>query len=84
MNGGKVIWMIDATNADMDSLSNKTNCGYFKRLKSGRPTFKYGVHVNSNLVEDISSSKIPIPIASLMTFLNELVPWNTFQFLSQH
>jgi hypothetical protein len=23
MNGGKVIWMLDATNANMDSLANK-------------------------------------------------------------
>lgn len=81
MSGGKVIWMLDATNADMDSLSNK---GSFlvhplRDLNLGDQLFKYGVRVNSNLVEDISSSKIPVPVS----FVNdvpkwELLPWRYF------
>lgn len=81
MNGGKVIWMIDATNADMDSLSNKGSfiASSLRDLNLGDQLFKYGVRINSNLVEDISSSKIPIPIS----FVNdipqwELVPWRYF------
>lgn len=81
MNGGKVIWMIDATNADMDSLSNKGSfiASTLRDLNLGDQLFKYGVRINSNLVEDISSSKIPIPVS----FVNdipqwELVPWRYF------
>ena len=81
MNGGKVIWMIDATNADMDSLSNKGSfiASTLRDLNLDDQLFKYGVRINSNLVEDISSSKIPIPIS----FVNdipqwELVPWRYF------
>ena len=81
MNGGKVIWMIDVTNADMDSLSNKGSfiASTLRDLNLGDQLFKYGVRINSNLVEDISSSKIPIPIS----FVNdipqwELVPWRYF------
>ena len=81
MNGGKVIWMIDATNADMDSLSNKGSfiASTLRDLNLGDQLFKYGVRINSNLVQDISSSKIPIPIS----FVNdipqwELVPWRYF------
>ena len=81
MNGGKVIWMIDATNADMDSLSNKGSfiASTLRDLNLGDQLFKYGVRINSNLVEDISSSKIPIPIS----FINdipqwELLPWRYF------
>jgi len=81
MNGGKVIWMLDATNADMDSLSNKGSfiASTLRDLNLGDQLFKYGVRINSNLVEDISSSKIPVPIS----FVNdipqwELVPWRFF------
>ena len=81
MNGGKVIWMLDATNADMDSLSNKGSfiASTFRELNLGDQLFKYGVRVNSNLVEDISSSKIPVPVS----FINdipqwELLPWRYF------
>jgi len=81
MSGGKVIWMIDATNADMDSLSNKGSFLAYplRDLNLGDQLFKYGVRVNSNLVEDISSSKIPVPVS----FVNdvpkwELLPWRYF------
>ena len=73
MNGGKVIWMLDATNADMDSLANK---GSFlalplRDLNLGDQLFKYGVRVNSDLIEDISSSKIPVPVS----FVNDIPKW---------
>ena len=73
MNGGKVIWMIDATNADMDSLTNKGSfiASTLRDLNLGDQLFKYGVRINSNLVEDISSSKIPIPIS----FVNDIPQW---------
>ena len=81
MSGGKVIWMIDATNADMDSLSNKGSFLAYplRDLNLSDQLFKYGVRVNSNLVEDISSSKIPVPVS----FVNdvpkwELLPWRYF------
>tara|TARA_Y100000385_G_scaffold290520_1_gene364036 strand:- start:2467 stop:4182 length:1716 start_codon:yes stop_codon:yes gene_type:complete len=81
MNGGKVIWMLDATNADMDSLSNKGSfiASTLRELNLSDQLFKYGVRVNSNLVEDISSSKIPVPTS----FINdvpqwELLPWRYF------
>jgi ABC-2 type transport system permease protein len=81
MNGGKVIWMLDATNADMDSLSNKGSFLAYplRDLNLGDQLFKYGVRVNSNLIEDVSSSKIPVPVG----FVNdvpkwELLPWRYF------
>jgi len=81
MSGGKVIWMLDATNADMDSLSNKGSFLAYplRDLNLSDQLFKYGVRLNSDLVEDISSSKIPIPVS----FVNdvpkwELLPWRYF------
>ena len=81
MNGGKVIWMLDATIADMDSLANKGSflAHPLRDLNLGDQLFKYGVRVNSTIIEDISSSKIPVPIS----FINdqpkwELRPWRYF------
>ena len=81
MSGGKVIWMLDATNAHMDSLSNKGSfiASTLRELNLGDQLFKYGIRVNSNLIEDLSSSKIPIPVS----FVNdvprwELIPWRYF------
>ncbi|MAZ30538.1 MAG: gliding motility-associated ABC transporter substrate-binding protein GldG [Flavobacteriales bacterium] len=81
MNGGKVLWLIDGTMADMDSLSNKSSfLAYpFRELNLSDQLFKYGIRVNSNIIEDISSSKIPIPVS----FTNknpqwELMPWRYF------
>jgi len=81
MNGGKVIWMLDATNADMDSLSNKGSfiASTLRDLNLGDQLFKYGVRINSNLVEDISSSKIPVPISFINNIPQwELLPWRYF------
>jgi len=81
MSGGKIIWMLDATNADMDSLSNKGSFLAYplRDLNLGDQLFKYGIRVNSNLIEDVSSSKIPVPVS----FVNdvpkwELLPWRYF------
>ena len=81
MNGGKVIWMLDATNADMDSLSNKGSfiASTLRDLNLGDQLFKYGVRINSNLVEDISSSKIPVPTSFINNIPQwELLPWRYF------
>ena len=73
MIGGKVIWMLDATNADMDSLANKGSflAHPLRDLNLSDQLFKYGVRVNSDLIEDISSSKIPIPVS----FVNDIPKW---------
>ena len=63
MNGGRVIWMLDATNADIDSLSNKGTFLVHSQndLNLEDQLFKYGVRINKDLIKDISCSKIPIP-----------------------
>ena len=62
MSGGKVLWLVDGVRASMDSIKNKK--GYFiadkNELNIDDQLLKYGVRINSNLVEDIRSTKIPI------------------------
>jgi ABC-2 type transport system permease protein len=70
MRGGKVMWLIDGTNAAMDSLQY---CPEFMALPAQlRLTdmfFKYGVRVNSNLIQDIGSCQaLPIEQDKMMIF----------------
>ncbi len=62
MNGGRVLWLIDATNASIDSL--QTNGEFFAtdaNLQLHSLFFKYGVRMNTNLVQDLSCLSVPIP-----------------------
>lgn len=61
MNGGKIIWFIDGVNANMDSLqSNNSFIATRHNLNIDDLLFKYGLRVNSDLIEDIRSTQIPI------------------------
>jgi len=62
MNGGKVLWLIDATNASVDSLQG--NNEFFateNQLRLNSLFFKYGVRLNANLIQDLNCQAIPIP-----------------------
>lgn len=64
MYGGKVIWFIDPMNADMDSLANRGQA-MATRYPLGRldeMLFTYGVRLNSDILMDIVSQLIPMPV----------------------
>ncbi len=61
MNGGKVLWLIDAVHANIDSLQNINSFIALKNnLNLDDQLFKYGVRINTDLIEDMRSTKIPI------------------------
>jgi len=63
MKGGKVLWLLDAVNAEMDSLRNTSHTvAISKKLNLEDMLFKYGVRVNTDLLLDINA--IPIPIVT--------------------
>lgn len=61
MNGGRVLWAIDQLNVPMDSLQTQ---GFIMALDKGLnlddQLFKYGVRINSNLVEDKQCAPMPV------------------------
>ncbi len=63
MYGGKVLWLIDALNADLDSLSAQ---GQFMatRLPLGldEMLFNYGVRINPDVLMDMRCRPIPIQV----------------------
>ncbi len=55
MAGGKMIWLLDAVHAEMDSLSQAPqflSFPIYDRLNIGEMLFRYGVRVNTNIVMD--------------------------------
>jgi len=80
MQGGKVLWMVDGIYASMDSLSKAAETyGLSMPINLENQLFKYGVRVNTNLVMDMRSGVVPIPVNKKY----QLAPWFYFPLLSQ-
>ena len=66
INGGKTLWMVDQILAELDSLmSTGETLAYPRDLNLTDLLFSYGVRINSNLVEDLYSSKIPLATGNI-------------------
>ena len=77
MQGGRILWLVDAVNITLDSLIKSTQTmGMWAELNLDDILFKYGVRVNPVLIEDIQAGRIPInlaPTGSTPKFVP--VPW---------
>jgi ABC-2 type transport system permease protein len=77
MNGGKVLWLIDRLNADLDSLQ-RTN----RYVPSDYPLnledilFKYGARIQPNLILDMECARIPLRVGQQGQGQQfEMFPW---------
>lgn len=66
MRGGKILWLLDAVDAEMDSMTPEN---FFMALPFelglDDMLFKYGVRVNADLIQDVKSLRIPIVYGSI-------------------
>ena len=62
MKGGRVLWLIDGVKADINSLNNDTGSFIARKnkLNISDQLRSYGVIINSDLIQDLRSTKIPI------------------------
>lgn len=60
MNGGKIIWLIDQVNIDLDHLQNEEQISLATPIDLNLDDlfFKYGVRINPKLVQDLLSTPI--------------------------
>ncbi len=59
MNGGKTLWMLDAVNAEMDTLfQSKEIMAYPYDLNLTDFFFNYGVRINTALVKDVKKAAL--------------------------
>ncbi len=76
MNGGKVLWLLDAVHAEMDSLSSSSrfiSYPIMDKLKLGDMLFRYGARVNTNLLQDM--------IAVGVSDQRKIYPWVYFPII---
>ncbi|MEL1242451.1 gliding motility-associated ABC transporter substrate-binding protein GldG [Flavobacterium flavipallidum] len=62
MNGGKSMWLLDQTSAEMDSLYNDAGSMlvFPRNLNLNDMFFKYGIRINPDIVKDESGSPIKL------------------------
>ncbi len=83
MNGGKVFWLIDKMNINMDSLVvSSTNVAIPNELNIDDMLFKYGVRINADLLLDLQAAPIPIITGYVGNQpKQQLFPWYYFPLL---
>jgi len=64
MHGGKVLFLIDRLEANMDSASREDYFAFPYNLNLDDQLFKYGVRINPDVVEDRVSGKYPIVVGT--------------------
>ncbi|MBO7074492.1 MAG: gliding motility-associated ABC transporter substrate-binding protein GldG [Bacteroidales bacterium] len=82
MYGGKVMWLLDAVNADMDSLQNaESTMGLALNLNLDDQLFKYGVKINRNLLLAYPCAQIGLVTGEGASLQSILLPWYYFPLL---
>ena len=85
MSGGNIIWAIDKLYAEYDSLqkSDGSYVAFDRGLGLDDLLFKYGVRINSNLVQDLNCAKLPIVIGKQPNGapMIQRFPWPYYPFL---
>ena len=86
MGGGNIIWAIDKLYAEYDSLqkSNGAYVSFDRGLALNDLMFKYGIRINSNLVQDLNCAKLPLVVGTQGdgSPLIKRVPWPYYPFLN--
>lgn len=64
MNGGRILWLIDPVLVSLDSLSTgNMTLAFPQNLNLDDQLFRYGIRLNSNLVQDAECLLIPVNTA---------------------
>ena len=84
MYGGKVMWLLDAVSASMDSLqSQESTMGLALNLNLDDQLFKYGLKINRNLLLAYPCAQIGLVTGQGANLQSMLLPWYYFPLLSQ-
>ncbi len=84
MRGGRVLWLIDKMQINMDSLSAvNTNIAMAMELNLDDLLFHYGIRVNNDLILDLQAAPIPVVTGYVGDQpKQELFPWYYFPLLN--
>jgi ABC-2 type transport system permease protein len=85
MKGGKVMFLLDKLEANMDSVSQQAYFAFPYDLKLDDQLFKYGVRINMDLVQDRVSGKYPIVTGQSGTKPQiQLIDWPFFPLVNSY
>jgi ABC-2 type transport system permease protein len=66
MNGGRILWYVDAINCSLDTMqSAPTYTAIPFELNLDDMLLKYGVRLNTNLIEDLQCNEIPLTVGMI-------------------
>ena len=74
MNGGKSMWLMDATQMQTDTVTGNT-FAFGKDLNLNDFFFKYGIRINPNLVKDVYSAPIVLANGDEQKSQYNKYPW---------
>ncbi len=84
MRGGNILWLVDPVFAEMDSVSTKgETIGIVNELNLSDMFFRYGVRMNTNLLQDLNALPIPIITGKMANQPQmEMIPWFFFPIIT--
>lgn len=85
MHGGSILWLVDPTDADMDSLRGKPfHMAAARDLNLDDMLFRYGVRLNTDLVQDMQHNVIPIVVGEGNPPQTQLLGWPYFPVITSY
>ncbi len=84
MRGGKILWYVDPVFAEMDSLQYYKEVPCLPRdLNLEDLFFRYGVRLNSNLLQDLNALPIPVKSGEIAGQAQyKFIPWYFFPLIT--
>ena len=81
MHGGRIVWLIDGTTANMDSQAHSSSSMALPiNLNLNDQFFNYGVRINNDLIQDLLCAKIPAKPVYSGKGRSQLVPFDWLYF----
>lgn len=84
MRGGKILWYVDPVFAEMDSLQYYKEVPCLPRdLNLEDLFFRYGVRLNSNLLQDLNALPVPVKSGEIAGQAQyKFIPWYFFPLIT--
>ncbi len=85
VNGGKMLWFVDALHINLDSLGENGAVAVPYQLDLDELFFKWGVRLEQNYVQDLTSGALPMNVGSMGDKPQfQLVPWRYHPLLNTY
>ncbi|WP_017731860.1 gliding motility-associated ABC transporter substrate-binding protein GldG [Nafulsella turpanensis] len=85
LNGGRGLFFVDQVLVNMDSAGGEGTLGIPLNLNLNDFFFNYGIRLNQNLVQDLSSGAYPVVVGNIGTEPQiQMMPWPFFPVLNNY